>query len=60
MCGILNESSNECQCNPAIVSLCNIARERWTKVSKLLRRNSVRERISLSQGIQPLKKQRCW
>ncbi|KAM0060554.1 putative CALMODULIN-BINDING PROTEIN60 [Helianthus debilis subsp. tardiflorus] len=59
MCGILNESSNECQCNPAIVSLCNIARERWTKVSKLLRRNSVRERISLSQGIQPLKKQRC-
>ncbi|KAJ0680516.1 putative CALMODULIN-BINDING PROTEIN60 [Helianthus annuus] len=59
MCDILNESSNECQCNPAIVSLCNIARERWTKVSKLLRRNSVRERISLSQGIQPLKKQRC-
>ncbi|KAF5758545.1 putative CALMODULIN-BINDING PROTEIN60 [Helianthus annuus] len=59
MCGILNERSNECQCNPAIVSLCHIARERWTKVSKLLRRNSVRERISLSQGIQPLKKQRC-
>ncbi|KAI3759368.1 hypothetical protein L6452_07130 [Arctium lappa] len=36
-----------------------IARTRWTKVSKLLRRNSVRERISLPEGIQALKKQRC-
>ncbi|KAL4584972.1 hypothetical protein LXL04_009585 [Taraxacum kok-saghyz] len=45
------------------VSICTIARARtrWTKVSKLLRRNSVRERIiSLSEGIQPLKKQRCF
>ncbi|KAI7747390.1 hypothetical protein M8C21_002311, partial [Ambrosia artemisiifolia] len=55
---IVDESPNECQTNPAIVSFCAIARARWTKVSKLLRRNSVRERISLSQGIQPLKKQR--
>ncbi|KAI3761347.1 hypothetical protein L1987_51760 [Smallanthus sonchifolius] len=57
----LNESPNECQSNPATVSFCAIARarSRWTKVSKLLRRNSVRERISLSQAIQPLKKQRC-
>ncbi|KAI3777587.1 hypothetical protein L1987_47387 [Smallanthus sonchifolius] len=54
----LNESPNECQSNPATVSFCAIARERWTKVSKLLRRNSVRERISLSQAIEPLKKQR--
>ncbi|KAI3785757.1 hypothetical protein L1987_44882 [Smallanthus sonchifolius] len=30
-------------------SLCTIARTRWTKVSRLLRRNSVRERISLSR-----------
>ncbi|KAK9054508.1 hypothetical protein SSX86_025586 [Deinandra increscens subsp. villosa] len=56
---ILNGSPNECQLNPAIVSFCTIAQTRWTKVSKLLRRNSVRERICLSQGIQPLKKQRC-
>ncbi|KAI3726949.1 hypothetical protein L1987_66756 [Smallanthus sonchifolius] len=40
-------------------AFCTIARTRWTKVSKLLRRNSVRERISLSQGFQPLKKQKC-
>ncbi|XP_076947539.1 calmodulin-binding protein 60 B-like [Bidens hawaiensis] len=57
--GILNDGPSECQLNPEMVSLCNIARERWTKVSKLLRRNSVRERIGLSRGIQPLKKQRC-
>ncbi|MFS7999558.1 putative CALMODULIN-BINDING PROTEIN60 [Helianthus anomalus] len=41
------------------ISFCAIVHARWTKVSKLLRRNSVRERISLSQEIQPLKKQRC-
>ncbi|KAI3499391.1 hypothetical protein L1887_35190 [Cichorium endivia] len=43
------------------VSVCSIsrARTRWTQVSKLLRRNSVRERIGLTEGIQSLKKQRC-
>ncbi|KAI3765796.1 hypothetical protein L2E82_15840 [Cichorium intybus] len=35
------------------------ARTRWTKVAKLLRRNSIRERISHTDGIQSLKKQRC-
>ncbi|KAI3765793.1 hypothetical protein L2E82_15837 [Cichorium intybus] len=42
------------------VSVCSIARARtrWTRVSKLLRRNSVRERIGLTEGIQALKKQR--
>ncbi|KAL8256956.1 hypothetical protein R6Q59_028997 [Mikania micrantha] len=58
VCGILNENPNECQSNQAIISFYNIAQARWTKVSKLLRRNSVR--ISLSQGIQPSKKQRCF
>ncbi|KAK9066493.1 hypothetical protein SSX86_013816 [Deinandra increscens subsp. villosa] len=53
---VLSESpDNECHTH----SVCTIARTRWTKVSKLLRRNSIRKRISLSQGIQPLKKQRC-
>lgn len=42
------------------VSVCTIAQTRWTKVSKLLRRNSVRERISHSEWVQPLKKQRCY
>ncbi|KAL8217563.1 hypothetical protein R6Q57_020936 [Mikania cordata] len=58
VCGILNENPNECRSNQAIISFYNIAQARWTKVSKLLRRNSVR--ISLSQGIQPTKKQRCF
>ncbi|KAK1422337.1 hypothetical protein QVD17_25378 [Tagetes erecta] len=56
---ILNENPTECQSDPAFVSFCAIASAKWAKVSKLLRRSSVRERISLSQGIQPLKKQRC-
>ncbi|MFS7971814.1 putative CALMODULIN-BINDING PROTEIN60 [Helianthus anomalus] len=54
---ILSESPNvECL---STVSVCSIAGTRWRKVSKLLRRNSVRERIGLSQGMQPLKKQKC-
>ncbi|KAJ0709167.1 putative CALMODULIN-BINDING PROTEIN60 [Helianthus annuus] len=54
---ILSESPNvECL---STVSVCTIAGTRWRKVSKLLRRNSVRERIGLSQGMQPLKKQKC-
>lgn len=48
--------NNECH---ATDSDCTIARTRWTNVSKLLRRNSVRERIGISQGNQPLKKQKC-
>lgn len=56
--------TNECHATSAMmgaqtVSVCTIARKRWTKVSKLMRRNSVRERISLSQGIPAHKKQRC-
>ncbi|KAL8230631.1 hypothetical protein R6Q57_000409 [Mikania cordata] len=54
---ILYESSNS-ECH-ATTSVCTIAQTRWTKVSKLLRRNSVRKRINLSQGIQPRKKQKC-
>ncbi|KAF5792814.1 putative CALMODULIN-BINDING PROTEIN60 [Helianthus annuus] len=54
---ILSDSPNvECL---STVSVCTIAGTRWRKVSKLLRRNSVRERIGLSQGMQPLKKQKC-
>ncbi|XP_076960501.1 calmodulin-binding protein 60 A-like [Bidens hawaiensis] len=54
---ILSESpSIECH---STVSVCTIAGTRWRKASKLLRRNSVRERISLLTEIQPLKKQKC-
>ncbi|KAL8250417.1 hypothetical protein R6Q59_034110 [Mikania micrantha] len=55
---ILYESPNS-ECH-ATTSVCTIAQTRWTKVSKMLRRNSVRERISLSHGIQLRKKQKCW
>ncbi|CAI9263888.1 unnamed protein product [Lactuca saligna] len=57
-----NSNSDVMMVTTQTVSICTIerARTRWTKVSKLLRRNSVRERIiSLTEGIQALKKQRC-
>ncbi|KAL7603116.1 hypothetical protein Lser_V15G17208 [Lactuca serriola] len=57
-----NSNSDVMMVTTQTVSICTIerARTRWTKVSKLLRRNSVRERIiSLTEGMQALKKQRC-
>lgn len=53
---LFDSPDHECHPKPETIT---IARTRWINVFNLLRRNSVRERISLSEGIQVHKKQRC-